>query len=264
MRHYEQLHGFFPPARVGCDGINVWVCAGRDLAGRTGASAFVHILPQLEQLPLYEKFGMDRGGVWNRHPGQDTSWYDDEEKTFAVGQRPEMYVCPTDTAEPLVGDHYSIPFDTATGSYGLVCGTNGPSFGIDSYKVKLKNTGMFVYAVPRTVAHVRDGLSNTIMVGEVYDGHEILSSNIWSYTLRHADCFRTTENPLNTPPGTGTQLHTGAAQYGVNGAFMSRHTGGANFAFAGGQVVFLSENIDLTIYRGLSTIDGGERTEGYE
>ncbi len=260
---YESAHGAFPPSRVGCDGINTWVCAGRDLAGRTGASAFVYILPQLEMTALQEKFGLERGGVWNRHPGQDTSWYGDTDKTFAVGQRPAVYVCPSDSAEPMVDDHYGMPFPAATGSYALVAGTNGPSFGIDAYNVKLRNTGLFVYAVPRVAAEVRDGLSNTLAVGEVYDGHTLLGSNIWSYNLRHADTFRTTENPLNTPQGAGTQLLTGAAQYGVNSAFGSRHPGGGHFLFADGHVTFLSEGIDLDTYRALSTISGGEPIGAY-
>jgi len=258
LLHYQEGHGVFPPARIGCDGINTWVCSGRDLAGRTGANAFVCILPQLEQEPLYAKFGMERGGVWNRHPGQDTSWYSDADKTYAVGQRPPVFVCPSDSARPLLENHYNTPFPVATGSYALVCGSHGPSYGIDSYKVKLKNTGLFVYAVPRHTAHVPDGLSNTIAVGEVYDGHAEISSNIWSYALRHADCYRSTENPLNTPPGSGTQLMTGAAQYGVNGAFGSRHPNGANFVYADGRVEFMSESIDLATYRGLSTVAGSE------
>jgi len=40
--------------------------------------------------------------------------------------------------------------------------------------------------------------------------------------------------------------------------FRSLHKGGCHFLFADGSVSFLSENIDMNVYRGLSTIQGSE------
>ena len=40
--------------------------------------------------------------------------------------------------------------------------------------------------------------------------------------------------------------------------FRSRHPGGATFCLADGSVHFVSETIDRTLYRALSTKDGGE------
>jgi prepilin-type processing-associated H-X9-DG protein len=115
---------------------------------------------------------------------------------------------------------------------------------------------MFLYRKTRRMADILDGSSNTISVGEVYDGHLGNNQNIWSVGSRHTSCLRTTENPINTPPGTGITYNDGGTLR--NGAFMSRHTGGANFALVDGSVRFITQNIDISIYRAASTIRGGE------
>lgn len=43
-----------------------------------------------------------------------------------------------------------------------------------------------------------------------------------------------------------------------NSGFMSRHTGGGSFAMADGSVRFVSDNIDLRVYRSLATVQGHE------
>ena len=103
---------------------------------------------------------------------------------------------------------------------------------------------------------IADGTSNTLAVGEVYDGHLGTNTNIWSVGSRHNSSLRTTENPINTAPGTGIVYGSGSSA--LNGAFMSRHTGGANFLLADGSVRFLNQNVDITQYRYASTIRGGE------
>ena len=43
-----------------------------------------------------------------------------------------------------------------------------------------------------------------------------------------------------------------------NQGFSSLHVGGAQFTFGDGSVHFISENIDLAVYRNTATIAGGE------
>jgi len=121
--------------------------------------------------------------------------------------------------------------------------------------VKYDNNGLFVYRHTKRMADIIDGTSNTIAVGEVYDGHLSNNPNVWSVGSRHTHCLRTTENPINTAPGAGILYNSTN-----NGAFMSRHTGGANFALGDGSVRFLNQNIDITQYRNAATIRGGEVT----
>lgn len=77
---------------------------------------------------------------------------------------------------------------------------------------------------------------------------------MWTYCLRYLDTFRMTDVAVNTPPSiVGLPANGGP---NVNGAFASRHPGGALFAYADGRVEFIDEAIDFDLYQELSTIDG--------
>jgi hypothetical protein len=97
-------------------------------------------------------------------------------------------------------------------------------------------------------------------IGEIVAGHTLDSSNLWTYVLSYADCFRVTEVALNTPPGVEAKVvHTGSNPGENNGAFASDHPGGGQFVFvvfADGRVEFIAEDIDLDTYQNLSTIAG--------
>jgi prepilin-type N-terminal cleavage/methylation domain-containing protein/prepilin-type processing-associated H-X9-DG protein len=252
--HHDQF-GFFPQGRFGCDGSGPGECGTISATHihRGGQSGFVALLPFLEQDNVFKTIGTVEANVpW---PTTDnTTWR--TVNRVALETRPKMYVCPSDTALPFIANTGLGPtINAATGSYAFVTGTFGPSSGI-SANVKYTNTGLFVYRNTKRMADITDGTSNTLAVGEVRDGHLGNNVNVWSVGSRHAHSLRTTENPINTPPGTGITYNDGGTLR--NGAFMSRHTGGANFALGDGSVRFITQNIDITQYRWASTIQGGE------
>jgi prepilin-type processing-associated H-X9-DG protein len=79
----------------------------------------------------------------------------------------------------------------------------------------------------------------------VIDAHTLTSSNIWTRAVRHIDCQRSPEARLNTRPHATN----------FNGAFASRHAGGANFGFGDGHVQYLYDTIDQRVYEALATRD---------
>ncbi len=258
LANYETSVKVFPPGRMGCDGWTQDVCKDNPGFQRPGTSGFVMILPQLEQQNLYDKFGFELGAVFPAQPnntsdGTTTGWRT-ADVDLAIQTRPDVFVCPSDSSKEKFGTTQD-----ATGSYALCQGSNGPTFGIDQVKVKHYNNGTFLYRTQISSADIRDGVSNTMFVGETVDGHLQESANIWTVGSRHMHSLRSTDNPLNTMPGQGVFVKDGSGNplygYKANGAFASRHPGGALFAFGDGHVTFVSENIDLPTYRALSTRD---------
>jgi len=257
---YESAFKVFPPSRVGRDST-----LPPDQS-RVGTSALVLILPQMDQQATYDMFDFDCG-PWI---SAATYWFAATNKNrAALAQRPDCYVCPSDDSEFFtkreVACCKAFGFTTencpiATGSYATVSGKYGAGGGSSSCKTN--NTGVFFYYSNMKVADVTDGLNKTLFVGETIENHTGESSNLWTKGNRETDTHRSTSNALNTMPGEGGCIWTGI--YRTNGAFASRHPGGANFAFGDGHVEFLDENIGLLVYQSLSTRDEGETLDRSE
>lgn len=222
---------------------------------RPGTSGFVLLLPFLEQKSLYDQLGFKMGTVNPAICGLGPSvsaWLSSVANYDTVFRtRPDVFVCPTSKDDPTIAGTPTY----STGCYALCSGNIGPSDGI-SAAVKAGNTGMFMYIRAMRFAECSDGLSNTMFVGEVKEIDQAYATNRWWYGARHLDSLRTTDNPLNTPYGTGIVYSN------CNAAFGSFHPGGGNFGFGDGTVRFISDTIDQAIYEALSTREKGETNTG--
>jgi len=108
---------------------------------------------------------------------------------------------------------------------------------------------------PKRFINVTDGLSNTFAVGEVVPAWCAWTDWRWSN-----GCTATCGIPLNYRVGT-MDLHSAWDDWSRTYSFFSMHPSGANFSMCDGSVHYVSDAIDISVYRGLATIAGGETVQ---
>jgi len=225
---------------------------------RNGASGFVFLMPFMEDKALYDQFDIDHGdGIWVS-TDYLPNWHTPA-KDAACAVRPPVLVCPSNLSLPATEDPTYISKQYAVGSYAFCLGDRGPiTYDVDSACLtKHHNSGLHLYWSWRAIKQVLDGMSKTISVGEVLQGHTIDSSNMWTFGYRYLDTLRVTEAALNTPPGVDCKKGVGSDPDACpNGAFGSNHPGGALFLFGDGHVDFITDGIDLDTYQNLATVSG--------
>lgn len=228
--NYENSHGVFP------------ISMGWYGNGMNGKGWIVAVLPHLEQQALFDQFEPRFGGAMNAGSG-----ILDPDCLDALKTPLQVIRCPSDalSAKTATNQYQTTPNESALTNYKGVEGTNiacrnGPNCeGIFYYST---------YLEPRTIASIRDGTSNTFLIGE-----DVPAQNNHSAAYYANGDYSTTEFPLNSfydPPAPNN--------WPLVMTFRSQHAGGAHFCMADSSVQFISETIDFSLYQALSTRAGHE------
>ena len=101
---------------------------------------------------------------------------------------------------------------------------------------------------------VRDGISNTIIMGERGQPNDLWAG--WTYCGTGFDCTGNGDNLCSTALG----LSPGAPDGNHDLHFWSYHAGAAAFLWADGGGRFLNYSIDFRLFQAISTRAGGEAT----
>tara|TARA_R110002095_G_scaffold154158_2_gene133990 strand:+ start:1241 stop:2125 length:885 start_codon:yes stop_codon:yes gene_type:complete len=236
MHNYHDVHRTLPPGYLDDDPL-----ANVTNHNLLGWGTF--ILPYIEQSALYDSIAAV-GGF-------DNNWTTISAMTTASATVPtpyskvslSTYICPSD---PMGG------INTDLSNYGKsnYTGVAGNTYRSTATAIP---TGSFYDNSKVSFRDYRDGLSNTIIIGERGTAG---AKNGTLWVGNYSDAAYYTQNAIAT----------NSAYYGINGVagswnFTSSHTGGVHFLLGDGAVRFLSDNIDLNTYRDLGFISDGNVVE---
>lgn len=268
IMNYESERKAFPALRLGIDAdIPPELGSNVKCDKRYAGSGFVAISPYLELTATY--MVLNEGKIMPFQEDSTTKGWKTDAMVSAIQIRPPVFKCPSETAmdttesDSGLGNSKAVGLTCGTSSYAFCCGTKALTClkKKDYYSVKHNNDGAFMYRRLLKGSEFKDGLSNTIFVGEVTESDQNWSRCCWAYTNVMRSCMRGCENPLNCKLGQGI-THSGSpsnTQY--NGAFGSMHTGGGHFVFGDGHVQFVNEGILMETYQALATRKGQEVIE---
>lgn len=189
------------------------------------------ILPYVDQSPLYNTLNFHVGTTIN---GNEP----------LVATSIPLWRCASDSAASTVPVAFPSgnSVQAATGNYS---GVGGMLSGISSVRF----------------AHVSDGLSQTLMLGERVTNPPSPAS--LSYTSGWYG-FLAAQNEYvfdSTPYTDAVNAHPINSSLGSPGNFSSRHVGGAHFALGDGSVRFVGDQIDGYLFEAMGTPAGGEVVE---
>ncbi len=203
LRHYNTNEGRFPPGAI------EWRPFGNTTKRQLAWSAF--LLPYIEQGNLYATLDL-------------STPFDSPENAAGAAQVLPIYVCPTNMRGTKLVEGRG-PCDYG-GMYGeRITSPNNPAKGIM----------LFDKAV--TLAQIRDGASNTIIIAEDSgwpDGQWINGRNVFDQAFA-----------VNKAPAYENDMRSG-------------HPGGAMAVLADGSTHFFAESLDLNTLAALCTRAGGE------
>lgn len=268
--NFENAHKLFPTVGVNAGNLSI--------TSQNAFSVQAQILPFVEAENLQDLIDFTQplmqgsGGSQTINPLQQN----------AARTVVKIFLCPTDSFLPIYKSSNSAEW--AGNNYMMNSGTGLPNWGFD----KTDLDGLLWYGSTLDFGDVRDGASNTLLYSEAIRGNDITTSGATPVdrnrqhvsfgggpqALSDSKCGAPTRwggsrgsswiwgREFNSAFNTYFPPNSKSPDCAENGrgwfAARSFHPGGVVFSALDGSTHFASENIDLTVWRGLSTRSGRE------
>jgi prepilin-type N-terminal cleavage/methylation domain-containing protein/prepilin-type processing-associated H-X9-DG protein len=229
-----------------------------------GHSFWVALMPFMEQQAFYDRFDYNLG------------WISGVNGTLSSTVVMNGLLCPSCTVKYCVmrptnytthyyGNMGPIGVNVATGlNYERHTALEGSSGAYG----ELATQGVFTLCVAPTYRKditfgaITDGLSNTLLLGEIswnkwtaFREYSLGFLNQGGTVLGTSFAQKSIKYPINVGLHTTSTVYTG---FNNNGPFGSQHPGGVNFALCDGSVRFVSETIAMDVYLSAASRDGQE------
>jgi prepilin-type N-terminal cleavage/methylation domain-containing protein len=256
------------------------VGAQYNVTANTGKSWIVGVLPFMEQQPLYNQVAFNQPLVWTDPvtglqpncqvamtvietllcPSDGTN-----RKGLMDGRANAGAVAPTNPANIWAVNNYK---GVAGGNWAwgdhVVWQLNAKIPGMDTNGLDNGNgwvcrNGHANQSAAQirnhtTLASVLDGTTNTFFVGEAVPAW---CNHTWWWWFNGSTA--TCGVPLNYRKNQGAGfLASQLGDWGRNYSFFSMHPGGGQFCLGDASTRFVTDSIDITLYRSLATISGSE------
>lgn len=238
VQNFESAKAHLPPPKAGAGTFN-------DLG-----STFVLLLPYIEQRQLFAAYDLEKTTV--------------DPHNLAITEKPvDLFLCPSMALPRDVPDR-SCGEQLAPGSYAISSRTEYAKHGnLDGAFQNPPDDGSY----PLAARHITDGLSNTLLVGEVNFGHH---GYIWENCDSHNGQIKWGDHTWahgywalswGHMSAKYPELFNNSSYYGgadSNRVFRSDHPGGVQFVMLDGSVHFLKTETDPAVRRALVTRAGDE------
>jgi prepilin-type N-terminal cleavage/methylation domain-containing protein/prepilin-type processing-associated H-X9-DG protein len=254
----DAMHNYLAARKVFPPGTNMWtqgvacsVPPDKKAPSFISFSWGAFILPYLEQVPVYQQLDFTEVPENNYARGANYK---------AAASKIDVYLCPSDTQGfELVGccsDNTNASLESEdmgkTNMAGIADSKNWMCLWDDwpSGWATPYGDGVLYQHSKVSPAHITDGTSNTLMVGEVIGYEQGSHSAYWWTSWNVLDTINGINLPLRVPPrGLFEQPETGFASY---------HIGGAHFLFCDGSATFINDTIDQKVLTALTTRNGDD------
>ena len=238
LHNYHDTHGILPSGAVNKQ-YSTSICISDSRAGQSSTWQ-VMILPFIDEQALYNAYNFDH-------------WcWDAANKNTVSKAMLQQYACPSNTTPALISnttastDYAGCGGSTSVGYYAV--------WYTDNMLASEAGRRGILYRGSRVrIRDIRDGVSNTFLFGERANMSNMLDDQPSNYGWAQA-YYAGNSVIRSTSPDSA--LNSRVPAYGY--CFRSMHEGGGFFAFADGQVRFISENIDSGTYAALGTRCGNE------